>query len=69
MLILLSLAAMATYLIYKVIDNFVSTPTLISIDTTEYPIHKVPFPALTICNMNKININRIPPNQTDVFGR
>ena len=59
----------AGYLIYKVIDNFINSPTLITIDTTEYPIHKVPFPALTICNMNKINIKHIPPNQTEVFGR
>ncbi|XP_043229967.1 sodium channel protein Nach-like [Amphibalanus amphitrite] len=63
------MAITAGWLIFNVIDNFINSPTLISIDTTEYPIHKVPFPALTICNMNKINVNHIPPSQVEVFGR
>ncbi|KAF0289288.1 Pickpocket protein 28 [Amphibalanus amphitrite] len=68
-LVLLGMAITAGWLIFNVIDNFINSPTLISIDTTEYPIHKVPFPALTICNMNKINVNHIPPSQVEVFGR
>lgn len=31
-----------------------STPFITTIETTSYPIWNVPFPAVTVCNINKV---------------
>ena len=59
-----------TYLIYRVIDKSITSPVLVSFDgwvwlwvewslnliffRTPVPIWEIPFPALTLCNMNKV---------------
>ncbi|KAJ9579996.1 hypothetical protein L9F63_004379 [Diploptera punctata] len=35
--------------------TFVSSPTVTSVETTHLPLHKVPFPAITICPAVKID--------------
>ncbi|XP_058066216.1 sodium channel protein Nach-like [Anopheles bellator] len=35
--------------------RFRNTPTITTIETTTYPIWKIPFPAVTVCNVNKID--------------
>ena len=67
--ILLGMFSLASFLIYGVMENYIESPTLVSIETTDYPVHRIPFPALTICNLNKINNNSLPPDQREVFGR
>lgn len=34
--------------------RFQINPTITTIDTTNHPIWEVPFPAVTICNINKV---------------
>ncbi|XP_037080240.1 sodium channel protein Nach-like [Pollicipes pollicipes] len=68
-IILLGMMAAAAYCIHGVVHNYITTPTLVSIESTDYPIHKILFPALTICNLNKVNNKNVPPKQVDVFGR
>ncbi|KXJ77947.1 hypothetical protein RP20_CCG006004 [Aedes albopictus] len=38
--------------------RFKNTPTITTIETTTYPIWNVPFPAVTVCNINKVDRNR-----------
>jgi len=35
-------------------ENYVVNPTRISIETNYYPTWRLPFPALTLCNVNRI---------------
>lgn len=35
--------------------RFVINPTITTIDTTNHPIWEVPFPSVTICNINKVH--------------
>ncbi|XP_055530563.1 sodium channel protein Nach-like [Wyeomyia smithii] len=44
--------------------RFKNTPTITTIETTSYPIWNIPFPAVTICNINKIDKSRVK-NLTD----
>uniref|UniRef100_A0A182IVP7 Sodium channel protein Nach n=1 Tax=Anopheles atroparvus TaxID=41427 RepID=A0A182IVP7_ANOAO len=36
-------------------DQFRSNPTLTTIETTTYPVALIPFPSVTLCNINKIH--------------
>ncbi|XP_058123048.1 sodium channel protein Nach-like [Anopheles ziemanni] len=36
-------------------DQFRSNPTLTTIETTTYPVSLIPFPSVTLCNINKIH--------------
>lgn len=45
----LFLATMMTRLVWQ---RSQSTPTLTAVDSYHYPIWKVPFPAVTLCNIN-----------------
>nr|CAD7403343.1 unnamed protein product [Timema cristinae] len=46
--------AIAGILIQLVWVRFQKSPTVISIEDTNYPIWKVPFPGVTLCNSNKV---------------
>ncbi|XP_043198115.1 pickpocket protein 28-like [Amphibalanus amphitrite] len=67
--ILLAMVIASGYFIYRVVITYYYTPTLLSIDNTDYPVHRLRFPALTVCNMNKIDSRRMPPDQQQVLGR
>lgn len=41
------------YFILKVIDKWNTSPIIISINAVSTPISEIPFPAVTICNMNQ----------------
>jgi hypothetical protein len=30
-------------------DNFSKVPIIVNVETTNYPLYKLPFPAITIC--------------------
>ncbi len=33
-------------------------PIYVAFDTVSTPVHKVPFPAVTVCNMNQASLDR-----------
>ena len=67
--VLLGMVIASTVFIYRLASTYYFTPTLLSIDNTDFPVHRIRFPALTVCNMNKIDSRRMPPDQTQVLGR
>jgi amiloride-sensitive sodium channel len=34
--------------------RFLESPTVTNVETTTYPIWNIPFPAVTLCNNNKV---------------
>lgn len=44
----------AVILIMLVYERFQSTPTITTVETNNFPIWNVQFPAVTICNNNKV---------------
>lgn len=36
--------------------RYQTTPTVTTIETLNYPIWEVPFPAVTVCNINKVHL-------------
>ena len=50
-----SFACFYGYLLYTpFLDTWYNEPTVIATDQADFPIEKVPFPAITICSNNKI---------------
>ncbi|KAJ9583490.1 hypothetical protein L9F63_022162, partial [Diploptera punctata] len=43
------------FIILDVWKEYVNSPTVTTVDSTNYPIWNVPFPAVAICNINKIS--------------
>ncbi|XP_053663721.1 pickpocket protein 11-like [Anopheles marshallii] len=41
--------------------RFRTTPTITTIETMTYPIWNIPFPAVTVCNINKIDLRKAKP--------
>lgn len=35
------------------------SPVLMSLDSNRYPLKNIPFPAVTICNVNKVSKKRL----------
>lgn len=44
----------SVYLMKLVWNRFQTQPTVTTVETTNYPIWDVPFPAVTVCNVDKI---------------
>ena len=56
--VLFGFACYYGYLLYTpFLDTWNNEPTVIAVDQADFPIDKVPFPAITICSNNKI-VNR-----------
>jgi amiloride-sensitive sodium channel len=36
-------------MIFKIYENYDNTPVIVTFATRETPLHKIPFPAITIC--------------------
>lgn len=47
-------AVFAVVLMNLVWKRFQTTPTITTVETNNYPIWNVPFPGVTICNINKV---------------
>ena len=45
----------AIILINKVWTQYSTSPTITSVENTHYPIWNIPFPAVTICQVNKVH--------------
>jgi amiloride-sensitive sodium channel len=43
------------YIILDVWREYINSPTVTTVDSTTYPIWEVPFPAIAVCNINKIS--------------
>lgn len=55
-LIVSSLAiAGVVYFVMQIWVDFIAKPTATTIESTQYPIWLVPFPAIAICPVNKIS--------------
>ena len=53
--ILFSFAIYYGYLLYSpFLDTWYNEPTIIATDQADFPIEKIPYPAVTICSNNKI---------------
>lgn len=51
----LSGALFSLYMMNLVWIRFVNTPTVTTVETINNPISEVPFPAVTVCNINKVH--------------
>ena len=53
--VLFSFAIYYGYLLYTpFLDTWYNEPTVIATDQADFPVEKLPFPAITICSNNKI---------------
>jgi amiloride-sensitive sodium channel len=43
------------FIIMDVWEEYLHSPTVTTVDSTSYPIWKVPFPAIAVCNINKVS--------------
>jgi hypothetical protein len=48
-LVVIGAVILGTYLVIRIIDKWQKSPIITSIDSTNYPVTKVVFPAVTIC--------------------
>ncbi|XP_050535606.1 pickpocket protein 28-like isoform X2 [Daktulosphaira vitifoliae] len=44
----------AVFLAYLILHRFSVSPTITTMETSNYPTWKIPFPAVTLCNSNKV---------------
>lgn len=44
----------AVVMIYLVFHHWAASPVLVSFESEPLPITEIPFPAISICNMNKV---------------
>ena len=51
--------AFATYFCVAMWKKWEDSPTLMSLETTRYPLINIPFPAVSICGVNKISKRRL----------
>lgn len=58
---MITLAAIGiVYVSYKVQARFLDNRLSTVVESTVYPIYEVPYPAVTICNFNRVNWHRVP---------
>ena len=57
----------ASYYISELWDKWESGPVLVSIDTTAHPVSTIPFPAVTICSVNKARIDFVKKCIKNIF--
>lgn len=51
--------AFSTYFCLAMWNKWVESPTIMSLETTRYPLSNLPFPAVSICSVNKISNRRL----------
>ncbi|GLH12675.1 Uncharacterized protein GBIM_17382, partial [Gryllus bimaculatus] len=50
-------AGLALYLVLVAWERYERSPMLIAVETSQYPIWNTPFPAVTICSLNKVELS------------
>lgn len=59
-MILISIAAIGVFYITSLVENRFQNGQLATVvDSTIYPVYQIPYPAVTICNYNRIDWNRV----------
>lgn len=58
-LVFLCGVAFSTYFCVEMWQRWEESPVLMSVDTNRYPLKNVPFPAVTICNVNKVSKEKL----------
>lgn len=58
-IIFIFVVSVATNLALDVFNKWQSTPVIIGYSSTMTPIQDIPFPAITICNMNKAKYSKV----------
>ncbi|XP_057370230.1 pickpocket protein 28-like [Daphnia carinata] len=58
-LVFLSGVCFSSYFCWQVWQKWEQSPVLTSVETQLYPLKNVPFPAVTICNVNKISESKL----------
>eukprot|EP00093_Oithona_nana_P001068 01068.XXX_2260_3474_1 [CDS] Oithona nana genome sequencing. len=53
LIVVIAATILGVYLTIRIVDKWNQTPILTSISTTNYPLHQIPFPAVTICPNTK----------------
>ncbi|KAI9565143.1 putative amiloride-sensitive sodium channel [Daphnia sinensis] len=47
------------YFCWQMWNKWVDSPVLMSLDSNRYPLKNIPFPAVTICNVNKVSKTKL----------
>ncbi len=55
----LSSLGLAIYLIYGVWERYERVPVIVSFQASEQDMDTIPFPAVTLCNMNKFPASKV----------
>ncbi len=50
---------LASYFISALWDKWETSPVYVSVETTSHPIYDIPFPAVSICSVNKVEEDRL----------
>lgn len=58
-LLFLSGVCFSMYFCYLMWCKWDESPVLVSLETNHYPLKEVPFPAVTVCNVNKVSSSRL----------
>ena len=58
-LIFLAGLGFSSYFCWQMWKKYDEAPLLMSLETTRYPLKNIPFPAVTICNVNKAMKSRL----------
>ena len=54
------------YMISKVFEKWSKSPILVAFDSASTPIWEIPFPSVTICNMNKVRLSRVKSIEEEI---
>lgn len=58
--LIISIAAMGVVTVSSLIQvRFMHSPLATVVESTIYPVYEIPFPAVTICNYNRLDWNRV----------
>lgn len=58
--LIISIAAMgAVHVSYLIQARFRNSPLATVVESTIYPVYEIPFPAVTVCNYNRLDWNRV----------
>jgi len=57
---------LASYFISALWDKWENSPIYVSVETTSFPVFSVPFPAVSICSVNKILETRMEKTLTEI---
>ena len=57
-MVYLGLTSFTAFLLVSVWNRFVDNPTVTSLESSVFPVTRVPYPGVSFCNLNKISKKR-----------